>query len=65
MIIKSDQEPSLRDLVKAVKKERWEALESLPELSPVCEHESNREIEIAVQFVEGQMKSMRLALESR
>ena len=65
MILKSDQEPAILNLLKAVKNERAEDIEIMLEQSPVGEHQSNGEVEITVQLLEGQLRSMKLALESR
>ena len=40
MILKSDQEPSIKELLRAVKRERAEDIEVLMEESPVGEHAS-------------------------
>ena len=65
LILKSDQENSILDFPKAAKRERGEFVEIMPEESPVCDHQSNGAVERAVQNVEAQIKTMRLALESR
>ena len=65
LIIKSDQEPAILDLLRAAKRERAEDIEIQPEESPVGEHQSNGDIERAVQAVEGQIRCMILSLESR
>ena len=53
------------DFLRAAKRERVEDIETQPEESPVGEHQSNGDIERAVQTIEGQIRSMILALESR
>ena len=65
VVIKSDQEPALKDLLRVVKAERPEAIELQPEESPVGESKSNGEIERAIQTVQGQMRTLKLGLESR
>ncbi len=55
MIVRSDQEPALLELLRAVKAERPEDLEIQPEQSPVGESKSNGEIERAIQTVQGQV----------
>ena len=65
LILKSDQEPSVLELLEAVKRERPEKLEILPEESPVGEHKSNGEVERAIQTVQGQMRTFKLAMQSR
>ena len=46
VVIKSDQEPALKDLLRVVKAERPEAIELQPEESPVGESKSNGEIQL-------------------
>ena len=65
MILKSDQGPDILNLLKAVKRERQESIEMQPEEAPVGEHQSNGDVERSVQSLEGQMRSMKMALESR
>ena len=67
MILKSDQEPSIKELADAVKRarERSEKVEIMPEESPVGEHKNNGEVERAIQTIQGQMWTMRLAWQSR
>ena len=54
VIVKSDQEPALKELLRVVKMERSEDIELQPEESPVGESKSNGEIERAIQTVQGQ-----------
>ncbi len=61
--IKSDQEPALMDLVKAIKDEREEA--TLPELAKTKDSQSNGLSERAVQSVEGMVRTHKLALEKK
>ena len=65
MVMKSDQEPAILNLIRAAKRERKEDIEIQPEESQVGEHQSNGDVERAVQSLEGQMRSMKLALEAR
>jgi len=66
LVLKSDQEPSIKALIEAVKNERAEDIETLmQEESPVGEHQSNGEVENAIKSVQAQMRTMRLALQSR
>ena len=51
MILKSDQEPSIKELLRAVKRERAEDIEVLMEESPVGEHALNGAVEKAIQDV--------------
>eukprot|EP00969_Alexandrium_andersonii_P366171 15467863-Alexandrium_andersonii.AAC.1 len=63
VVLKSDQEPSLKALQEAVKREdRWDV--QLGE-SPVGESKSNGVIERAVQDVQAQVRTLRDALEGR
>ena len=48
-----------------VKAERPGAIELQPEESPVGESQSNGEIERAIQTIQGQVRAVKLALESR
>jgi hypothetical protein len=65
LILKSDQENSIKDIISAVKRERAEDIDLLPELSVVGEHQMNGKVERAVQTMEGQIISMSLAVEMR
>ena len=65
VVIKSDQEPALKELLRAVKAERAEAIELQPDDSPVGVSKSNGEIERAIQTMQGQVRSLKLCLESR
>ena len=63
--MKSDQEPSILALLAAVKRELREACEIVPEESPVGEHQSNGQVENAIKNVQGQVRTMRIGLQSR
>ncbi len=63
--MKSDQEPAMKELLRAVKAERPEDLELQPEDSPVGESKSNGEIERAIQTVQGQVRTLKLAMRKR
>ena len=65
MIARSDQEPALLELVRAVKAERPEDLEIQPEQSPVGESKSNGEIERAIQTVQGHARTIKLSEQKR
>ena len=65
VVIKSDQEPALKELLRVVKAERPEDIELQPEESPVGESKSNGEIERAIQTIQGQVGALKLGLESR
>ena len=65
VIIKGDQENSIKDVISAVRRERAEYIELMPEQSSVGEQQENGKVERAIQTVEGQVVTMRLALEHR
>ena len=65
VIIKSDQEPSIMALKEAVKREIELEVEIAFEESPVGEHQSNSEIENAINRIRGQLRVSKDALESR
>ncbi len=65
LILKSDQGPDILNLLKAVKRERKEDIQIMLEESQVGEHQSNREIGRVNQILQGQFRSMKLALELR
>ena len=59
LILKSDQENSILDLLKAAKRERGEFVEIMPEESPVGDHQSNGAVERAIQTIEAQIRMNR------
>ena len=63
VIFKSDQEPAIKKLKAAVRREYSVALPE--EQSAVGDSQSNGEIEMAVQMVEGQVRTLKSQLESR
>ena len=71
VIIKSDQEPAIRALLQAVKNERGDEMniekrvELIPEKSPVGESRANGEVERYVQTVQGQVRTLKMSLETR
>ena len=68
IIMKSDQEPAIKELLHAVKRERAEKIEFAgigEEESAVGESSSNGMVERAIQDVQAQMRTLRLALEWR
>ena len=62
MIIKSDQEPALKDLLRVVKAEWPEEFEIQPEESPVGESKGNGEVERAILTVRGQIRTVSLSV---
>ena len=66
MVTKSDQEPAIKAFIDAANNERAEEIETMmSEESPVGEHRSNGEVENAIRSVQVQMRTMRLAFQSK
>ena len=63
IIIKSDQEPALVDLINGIIEAREDI--TIPECSPVGESQSNGMIERAVRSVKDQVRTLRLAPQGR
>ena len=63
IVMKSDGEPAIVALKEAAKRERGERI--VIESSPVKESRSNGAAEAAVQQVQGQVRTMKDALEAR
>jgi hypothetical protein len=63
VVLKSDQEPAIKKLKATVRREY--SLEAPDEYSAVGDSQSNGEIEITVQLVEGQVRTLKCQLESR
>ena len=63
LVLKSDQEPSIKALLQSVKRGKHQDISC--EHSPVAEHQSNGVAERAVKTVQGQVRTMELALEAR
>ena len=63
IIFKSDGEPAIKALKEAIKNEL--AIEVIMEESPVGDHAANGDVESAVRQVQGQIRTMKDALESR
>jgi len=61
--IKSDQEPALVDLVKAIKQKRTG--ETIIEHSKVYDSQSNGVVERAIQTVEGLTRTFKISLEKK
>ena len=62
LILKSDQEPAIKKLKAAVRREF--SLEIPDEYSAVGDSQSNGEVEITVQVVEGQIRTTKCHLET-
>ena len=63
IVFRSDQEPAIKSFVEEVIRRR--IAPSFPEFSPIFSSQSNGVAERAVQSVEGQLRTLRYALESR
>ena len=63
VILKSDNEASIRDVLNAVSEKR--SSERIIESSPVNEPQSNGSVERAVGQIKGQVRTMKMALEDR
>ena len=63
LVLKSDQEPAIKALLQSVKREKHQDIAF--EHSPVAEHQSNGVAERTVKTVQGQVRTMKLALEAR
>ena len=63
LVLKCDQEPSIMALRNAVKGDV--AIDVVPENNPVGESQANGEVEGAIRMVKAQVRTMRLALQSR
>ena len=63
VILKSDQEPALVNLINGVIEARDDS--TIPECSPVGESQSNGVVERAVRSVKDQVRTLRLALQGR
>ena len=63
IILKSDQEPSIRALKEAIMD--MKIMEIIPEESPAYEHQANGAVDNAVKRIGEQVRTMKLALEKR
>ena len=59
------QDLAIRELLDAAKRERMEPIELMLEESPVGQHTSNGEVENTAQVIQGQLRTLRLGLQSR
>ena len=62
-MLKSDQENSVLDVPSAARRERAEHIEIGKEDSSVGEHPENGRIEMVIQTLEGQVRTMKQGLE--
>ena len=65
VLIKSDQERALGALMRKVRTHRGDQTQTMHEHSPVGDSKSNGLVERSVQTIQGQIRTMRSALESR
>ena len=65
VVLKSDQEPAVTDLLKDIARRRESEYGTALEQSKVGESNSNSSVERAIQDVEGQARTLRAALEMR
>ena len=65
IVLKSDQEPAVVDLLREVANQRKAHYGAALEHSAVGESDTNATIERAIQDVEGQIRTLRAALEAR
>ena len=65
VVIKSDQEVALGKVLRNAKTHRGEHTQTMLEQSPVADSRSNGFIERAIQTVEGQIRTMKCALDRR
>ena len=66
LTIKSDQESSIKKVIEASMAERPEKIDLiLTEESPVGEHSSNGEVEGAIRRLQGQVRTIKAAAESK
>ena len=65
IVLKSDQEKALEALFNKVRTHRGDQTQTMREVSPVGDSKSNGFIERSIQSVQGQIRTMRHALEAR
>ena len=65
VVLKTDQESALRVVMDKLRTHRGDQTQTMSELSPVGDSKSNGLIERTIQTVEGQVRTMRCALEAR
>ena len=63
--MKADQLPALLDVFRTARREKAETIGTVPDKSPAGERQSNGKVEYDVQIVDGQIRTMKLALEKR
>ena len=65
VILKTDQESALAAVISSVKSHRGANTQTMSQMSPAYDSKSNGFIERAIQSLEGQIRTMKLALEER
>ena len=65
IIVKSDQEPAITEIQEAVKKERSTRAPTVLINSPVGESQSNGVVERRIQKVQGQIRTLKAAMERK
>ena len=65
VVIKSDEEPAIQELARAVARSRESDYGTAIEASAVGESNTNASVERAIQDVEAQVRTLRSALEER
>ena len=65
VLLKTDQEVALKAVMDNMRTHRGDQTQTMSEFSPVGDSRSNRLLERTIQTVEGQVRTMRGALESR
>ena len=68
-VLKDDQEPSIKAFREAVIRRvgaiKGDGVQIIPEESPVGGSQSNGDVEAAIKQVQGQIRTMRLAVQAR
>ena len=65
LVMKSDQEKALEALFTKIKTHRGDQTQTMREVSPVGDSKSNGYIERSIQSIQGQIRTMKHALEAR
>ena len=64
LVLKSHQEAALGKVLRRAKADRGESTQTMTEESPVKDSQSNGFIERSIQTIEGQVRTLKLALEN-
>ena len=65
LVMKTDQEAALKSLMSKVRAHRGDQTQTMHEMSPVGDSKANGFVERSIQSVQGQIRTLRSALESR